>query len=103
MSPDNATVVVLACVVLHNFLRTEAPSAYLPRESTDWEGKDYRQHRGAWRQERAMPGGEPTKVRNRCERVKDMRNNLAKWCVQKEGDLAHQYEVVFEHDFYFER
>ena len=103
MSPQNATTVVLACVVLHNYLRTEAPSAYLPKEGVDWEGKDYSQHKGVWRAERAMAGGEPTKVRNRSELVKDMRNDIAGWCLSKEGELPHQYDVVLEHDFYFER
>ena len=103
MEPKGASVVVLAAVALHNFLSTEAPFAYLPKESCDWEGKDYRQHKGVWRAERAMPGGEATKNRNRSDRVKDMRNNLAKWCIQKEGELRYQYEVVLEHDFYFDR
>ena len=103
MAPKHASVVVLACVALHNYLRTEAPHAYLPRPATDWEDKDYRQHRGIWRGEAALPGREPTRVRNRSERVKAMRNNLANWCLTKEGELPYQFQTVLEHDFYFER
>lgn len=103
MEPENATTVVMACIALHNFLRTEAPAAYMPREATDWEGRDYTQHKGIWRGERAMPGGEPTRARNRSEKVKDMRNDIATWCVMKEGEMKYQYDVVLKHDFYFER
>ena len=103
MEPENATKVVLACVALHNYLSAEAPAAYLPREATDWEGKDYTQHKGIWRAERAMVGGPPSAVRNRSEKVKDMRDHLSSWCIQKEGELQFQYDVVLEHDFYFDR
>ena len=103
MCPKHATVVVLACVALHNYLRTVAPHAYIPRPATDWEDKDYRQHKGIWRGERALPGGQPTQIRNRSEKVKAMRNNLANWCLTKEGELPYQFQTVLQHDFYFER
>ena len=103
MSPENAGIVVLACVALHNFLRVEAPNVYVPKPATDWEDKDYRQHQGVWRVEAALPGREPTRIRNRNQKVKDMRTQLAMWCLSKEGDLPHQYQVVLEHDFYFDR
>ena len=103
MEPENASIVVLACVVLHNYLHTEAPHQYLPREAADWEGKDYSQQKGVWRDEAAMAGGEPTKSRNRSQKIKDMRDNLANWCIQKVGELAWQYDVVLRLDFYFDR
>ena len=103
MSPEHASEVVLACVALHNYLRTEAPEAYIPRPATDWEDKDYRQHAGIWRGEAALPGGLPTTARNRSERVKAQRNNLAAWCTDRAGELEYQYEVILRHDFYFER
>ena len=103
MSPANARCVILAIIVLHNFLRVKAGSVYTPRESCDWEGKDYKQHKGIWRAEAAMPGGEPTKKRNRKQSVKDMRNNIADWCLTVEGELRFQYKIVLSKDFYFER
>ena len=103
MEPHHVQLVVLACVALHNYLRTEAPNVYLPKEATDWEGKDYSQHKGLWRAEKGLAGGEPNKARNRSMEVKEMRNDLARWCMTKEGELKYQYDVVFEHDFYFER
>ena len=103
MEPENASVVVMACVVLHNFLRHKAAAAYLPKEATDWEDRDYQQHQGVWRGEQPLPGGQPTVVRNRNGRVKQMRLNLADWCLTKEGELQYQYNVVLHHDFFFER
>ena len=103
MTPANASVVVLACVSLHNFLRVEAGESYIPREATDWEDRNYAQHKGIWRGEAAMPGGQPNRARNRSEKVKDMRSNLARWCMTKEGDLPHQYDLVLANDFYFDR
>ena len=103
MEPENAAEVVMACVVLHNYLRKNAAAAYIPREATDWEDRDYRQHRGIWRGEAALPGGEATTASNRCLLVKNMRNRLADWCLTREGELMYQYNVVFQHDFFFQR
>ena len=102
MEPENAAVIVMATVVLHNFLRDKAAAAYIPKEATDWEDRDYQQHKGVWRGEAALPGGEPTVVRNRSAPVKEMRNKLANWVLTKEGELKYQYEVVLRHDFFFE-
>ena len=103
MTPEHASFIVLACVALHNYMMEEAPFAYMPKEATDWEGKDYTQHQGIWRKEKVLPGGQPTVARNRSEKVKDMRNAIANWCLTKEGELKHQWETVLKHDFYFQR
>ena len=103
MEPDNAAIVVMACVVLHNFLRDKAAAAYVPQEATDWEDRNYQQHKGVWRGEAALPGREPTVVRNRSSKVKEMRNKLANWVLTKEGELKYQYQVVLRHDIFFER
>ena len=103
MEPDNANVVIMACIVLHNYLRRHAAAPYMPKEATDWEDKDYRQHRGIWRGEANLPGGRPNTARNRRQEIKNMRNNLADWCLTREGELRKQYDVVLRHDFYFTR
>lgn len=103
MEPDNASMVVMACVVLHNYLRVNASAAYIPKQATDWEDKDYAQHRGIWRGEATLPGGLPNTIRNHKQVIKDMRSNLADWCLTKEGELRHQYNVVLRHDFFFAR
>ena len=103
MTPDHASEVVLACICLHNYLRVNASAAYVPRDSCDWEDKDYHQHKGIWRAEAALAGGEATKSRNRSTPIKEMRNNITNWCVTKEGELPFQYDVILKHDFFFER
>ena len=103
MNPDNCSEVVMACIVLHNFLRKRAGAAYLPREATDWEDRDYNQHKGIWRGEAALPGGEATLSRNNSFAVKQMRNRLTDWCLTKEGELPYQYNVVLRNAFFFER
>ena len=103
MDPENAAQVVMACIVLHNFLRKKASAAYIPKEATDWEDRDYTQHKGIWRGEAALPGGEATLIRNRSWSVKQQRARLADWCLTREGDLPYQYNVVLNHDFFFER
>ena len=103
MTPEHASEVVMGCIVLHNFLRVNASAAYISRRSTDWEDRDYIQHRGIWRAEAALAGGEATRARNQNRSVKEMRANLANWCLTKEGELGYQYDVVLTHDFFFER
>ena len=103
MDPDHAAEVVMACVVLHNFLREKAAAVYTPKEITDWEDKEYQQHKGLWRGEAALEGEDHTQNRNHSWMVKQMRANLAAWCLTKEGELDYQYDVVLKHDFFFER
>ena len=103
MEPENANVVIMACIVLHNYLRKNAAAAYIAKESTDWENRDYSQIKGVWRGEACLPGGQPNPSRNRRLEVKKMRSNLADWCLTKEGELRHQYRVVLRHDFFFAR
>ena len=103
LEPENAKVVVMACIVLHNFLRNRAAAAYTPKEATDWEDRDYRQHKGVWRGEASLDGGAGTAKKNHSTDVKDMRNSLADWCLTKEGQLNYQYDVVLRHEFFFER
>ena len=103
MEPQNASVVVLACVALHNFLRVKAAKAYIPKEATDWEDRNYQQHKGIWRGEPSMPSGKPTTARNKNLKIKNMRNYLADWYCTKEGELPFQYELVLSKDFFFER
>ena len=103
MDPDHAAEIVMACVVLHNFLREKCAAAYTPKESTDWEDKEYHQHEGLWRGEPGLEGEDHTNVRNHSWKVKQMRANLADWCLTKEGELEYQYDVILNHDFFFER
>ena len=103
MSPENASIIVLTCCVLHNFLREHAAATYTPMEATDWEGRDYRQHRGVWRGEAGLVGGQPNRAHNSKTEVKKMRTDITNWCVAMEGQLPYQYEVVLQHEFFFER
>jgi len=52
LSPEKAQKVVLACCVLHNFLRTHAMSQYTPVELVDHEDEDVHEVvKGTWRQD----------------------------------------------------
>ena len=101
MEPDGARDVVMACVVLHNFLRVKAARAYIPKEAADWEGRDYRVHKGLWRREVELPGRDrSSSKKNHSMFVKNMRERLMYWCLTKEGDVPWQYTLVLSSLFY---
>lgn len=53
MMPENAKMVVLACVAMHNFLllNKEASETYCPETYIDWEDSNGCVQHGLWRQE----------------------------------------------------
>ena len=97
MDPEGARDVVMACVALHNYIKATTPNVYVARPSTDWERKDYRVHKGIWRREVPLEGGD----RSLCKRnhslfVKNLRQRLMYWCLTKEGECKWQYKIILK-------
>lgn len=55
--PENATTIVLACVVLHNYIKsnTLVQNQYCPPQYIDWEDADGVVHLGEWRNDLLQP------------------------------------------------
>ena len=65
--PETVVKVVLACCVLHNFLRTESPHRYTPTGTCDIESIENGQIRpGEWRNEKNIFEPLEQQGRNRC-------------------------------------
>lgn len=63
MSVDHATTVVLACCVLHNYLRKTCAPVYAPPGYGDWIDPQGQVIPGEWRSEEAnVLGGIPASV-----------------------------------------
>ena len=76
MSTDHANAVILACYVLHNFMRTKSPQTYTPPGYADCLDPSGDIVDGAWRQEQQpipqrnvpiRPPKSATDVRNELE------------------------------------
>ena len=96
MEPQGAKMVVMACVALHNFLRVKCGNVYIPAGSVDWEDNNFNPVAGTWREEEFgldSIGGRQH-VGNRSQHVKQMRNDLANWCVSRNGSVHWQYNLI---------
>lgn len=95
MEPKGVTIIVMACVVLHNYLRVKCSDTYIGRGMIDQEDREYNVIQGQWRHSRQLDGvSRHQMVRNRSVFVKDMRNSICSWCVSKYGEVPWQYRVV---------
>lgn len=92
MHPAGTEKVVLACSVLHNFLRRKCGVTYMPQRSIDSEGDNHLIERGLWRNEPPLPSIEPTRNKNYSKYAGSIRNRLADYFLQKEGEVTWQYE-----------
>lgn len=51
VKPESAVSVVMAAIVLHNFLRSKVPGRYTPTGTLDREDSDGELNQGTWREE----------------------------------------------------
>ena len=95
VSPDRAQNIVMACCVLHNFLR-KCSSGYLAGTSVDQELGDGSIVGGDWRQDRlALVPINIDQNRNPSLFAKEIRNKLADYFVTPQGELHWQYDRVY--------
>lgn len=97
-NPDTVEKIVLACVVLHNFLMVENPQEYALKQFADHIGPDGRTVEGGWRgatsKESMFSGLQPfeTGIVHTTE-AKEVRQCLIDH-YNNEGRVSWQYEVV---------
>lgn len=74
MTVEHANDVILACCVLHNFLRTKNIAPVI----ADFPGPNGHVYHGAWRDDptNTMPGIRPTSARNAAATALDTRDKL---------------------------
>lgn len=91
MRAEGAEKLVLASVVLHNYLRRACGASYLPMQSIDHENEDHSLVQGLWRQEPPLPSLTPTQNRNHPKYAGSVRNRLADYFLQKDGEVSWSY------------
>lgn len=94
MHPNGAEKIVLACTVLHNFLRRKCGASYMPQRSVDQEEEDHSVVNGLWRNEPPLPSIEPTRIKNHSKYAGSVRNRMADYFLQKEGEVPWQYALA---------
>ena len=92
VSPDFVTDIVLACCVLHNFLRKEGSAQYITQAAVDHELPDGDMVPGQWRQDGL--GLDPLQrdsARNVGQQAKNLRLALADYFLTPAGEIPWQY------------
>ena len=93
-SPDNATDIVLATCCLHNYLRRNCGTSYIPAGSVDYE--DVNQHLvdGEWRRYGDIYHLQATQHRNANAKSKYIREVLAEYFASVAGALPWQDDMI---------
>ena len=98
--PEKVELVVLACVALHNFLRTklQGNSVYMPPGSIGTDDRETnREIPGSWRSEPQPQGLLPISLQgsNRCSAdAKAVRDKLYKYFCSESGEVPWQWAMV---------
>lgn len=95
ITPSNASSIVLACCVLHNFLRSKRCNQYCPTGFADTVDMNGQIIEGAWRQDDAnhMRDVRPTANRNAPATAASVRETFINY-LSNEGALVWQIEHV---------
>ena len=94
LEPEAATNVILAGVILHNFLRRRTPDTYIPPGALDEELEDHTFMPGAWRADPPLQSWTTTGARNWTALAKLARLTFAAYFVSPEGEIPWQYRVL---------
>lgn len=95
MHPEGAEKVVLAACVLHNMLRRECGTTYMPTRYVDHEDADHRRVPGCWRAENELDSVQRSTSKNPTQQARLLRDKLANHFVSSRGQLSGQYEAAF--------
>ncbi|KAK5644198.1 hypothetical protein RI129_008043 [Pyrocoelia pectoralis] len=92
-SPHNATNIVLACVALHNYIKTQSlpQSRYCPPQYIDWEDADGVLHHGEWRNDLSAPLQSVRLGSNNATRTAFQLRDLLSNYFLEEGAVTFQY------------
>ena len=92
VSPEFVKDIVLACCVLHNFLRKEGKQEYLPQAAVDHEQADGHIIPGQWRQDGlGLDSIQRDSARNVGQQAKNLRLALADYFLTPAGEIRWQY------------
>lgn len=91
MRPEGCELVVAACVCLHNMMRRKCPKVYMAPRMVDGENTDHEEVEGLWRNEPELDNLSATHARNPRTAAKNLRERLATYFLQKEGEVHWQY------------
>lgn len=90
--PENVEKVVLACIVLHNFIMlNDNDKLYCPQNYLDWEDENHITHDGTWRQgNQPLNSVQNLRSNNSTKNAINVRNTLMKYFVD-EGAVPFQF------------
>lgn len=94
LSPDRAEKIVMACVVLHNFLRQTSRSHYCPLQALDREDVENGVvHSGTWRLDGGMSNARPISSNSYSAEGRRIRLSLCEY-VNGPGSVSWQNFMV---------
>ena len=93
VNPDFVSDIVMACCVLHNYLREKNAADYTPPGTFDQDTADGSFIPGSWREEINWPTLPKDKRKNASEYAKNVRKCMADYFVTREGEVDWQYNV----------
>ena len=91
VQPESVEKIIMACCILHNFLRRHAGNMYMPPNSVDQELNDGQILPGSWREEMIQANMLPLQIgqnRNPSTYAKQVRDKLAQYLVTKQGEVV---------------
>lgn len=90
--PENAEKIVLACIVLHNFIMlNDKNKNYCPQHFTDWEDEEHVVHNGPWRNNvQPLPSTNSFRSNNSQKSAIQIRNTLTEYFMN-EGAVPFQW------------
>lgn len=96
VKPESAVSVVMAAIVLHNFLRSKVPGRYTPTGTLDREDSDGELNQGTWREEikenpfSSIPNSRKGRQAKKAEEVRDL---LCSY-VNGPGQIPWQWRIL---------
>lgn len=91
MGPPGVEKIVNAAGVLHNMLRRECGSTYMPKRSVDHETEELDFVPGTWRDANDLHNLQPSRSKNPTESAKALRELLSNYFTSPAGELRGQY------------
>ena len=96
VSPENAVIIVMAALALHNFLRSKAPGLYIPSGTLDNETANGQIEEGEWRreiQETLLQGIPNSRKGRQARKAEDVRDQLCRY-VNGPGQVPWQWHLL---------